>query len=154
MRKKKAPVSFATARATRVFPVPAGPYSRIPLGGCEKGKNIPSNAKRCHVKMETITIIGGWDDNLFLNCMCVCAWYLNSDSLKQSWVSKRKLHHFFDLGQLLPTTSNVIVANVIETLLFILSCTRKPDSLLLYVLIKRWGDEISLGISLHRQRSL
>lgn len=33
IRKKKAPVSLATARATRVFPVPAGPYSRIPLGG-------------------------------------------------------------------------------------------------------------------------
>lgn len=44
------------------------------LWGAEReGKNIPSNAKRCHVKMETITIIGGWDDNLFLNCMCVCA---------------------------------------------------------------------------------
>ena len=33
MRKKKAPVSLATARAMRVFPVPGGPNMRIPLGG-------------------------------------------------------------------------------------------------------------------------
>jgi hypothetical protein len=33
MRKKKAPVSLATARAIRVFPVPGGPYMRIPRGG-------------------------------------------------------------------------------------------------------------------------
>ena len=33
MRKKKAPVSFATARAIRVFPVPGGPNISIPLGG-------------------------------------------------------------------------------------------------------------------------
>lgn len=31
MRKKKAPVSFATARAIRVFPVPGGPYNNIPV---------------------------------------------------------------------------------------------------------------------------
>lgn len=33
IRKKKAPVSFATARAIRVFPVPGGPYNKIPRGG-------------------------------------------------------------------------------------------------------------------------
>ena len=33
MRKKKAPVSLATALAMRVFPVPGGPYKSIPLGG-------------------------------------------------------------------------------------------------------------------------
>lgn len=33
MRKKKAPVSLATARAMRVFPVPGGPNMRIPRGG-------------------------------------------------------------------------------------------------------------------------
>mmetsp|Transcript_25123 Transcript_25123/g.99975 ORF Transcript_25123/g.99975 Transcript_25123/m.99975 type:complete len:306 (+) Transcript_25123:1398-2315(+) len=33
MRKKKAPVSFATARAIRVFPDPGGPYRRTPRGG-------------------------------------------------------------------------------------------------------------------------
>ena len=32
-RKKKAPVSLATALAIRVFPVPGGPNRRIPLGG-------------------------------------------------------------------------------------------------------------------------
>lgn len=33
MRKKNAPVSLATARAMRVFPVPGGPYNKIPRGG-------------------------------------------------------------------------------------------------------------------------
>mmetsp|Transcript_8630 Transcript_8630/g.23424 ORF Transcript_8630/g.23424 Transcript_8630/m.23424 type:complete len:212 (-) Transcript_8630:770-1405(-) len=33
IRKKKAPVSLATARAISVFPDPGGPYSRMPLGG-------------------------------------------------------------------------------------------------------------------------
>lgn len=33
IRKKKAPVSLATARAISVLPVPGGPYSRIPRGG-------------------------------------------------------------------------------------------------------------------------
>ena len=33
MRKKKAPVSLATARAISVFPVPGGPYRRMPRGG-------------------------------------------------------------------------------------------------------------------------
>ena len=33
MRKKNAPVSFATALAMRVLPVPGGPYRRIPRGG-------------------------------------------------------------------------------------------------------------------------
>mmetsp|Transcript_34712 Transcript_34712/g.76349 ORF Transcript_34712/g.76349 Transcript_34712/m.76349 type:complete len:225 (+) Transcript_34712:222-896(+) len=32
-RMKQASVRFATARAARVFPVPGGPYSRMPLGG-------------------------------------------------------------------------------------------------------------------------
>ena len=33
IRKKKAPVSLATARAISVLPVPGGPYIRIPRGG-------------------------------------------------------------------------------------------------------------------------
>mmetsp|Transcript_2596 Transcript_2596/g.7813 ORF Transcript_2596/g.7813 Transcript_2596/m.7813 type:complete len:376 (+) Transcript_2596:1351-2478(+) len=33
IRKKNAPVSFATARAMSVFPLPGGPYRRIPRGG-------------------------------------------------------------------------------------------------------------------------
>mmetsp|Transcript_34392 Transcript_34392/g.110519 ORF Transcript_34392/g.110519 Transcript_34392/m.110519 type:complete len:277 (-) Transcript_34392:715-1545(-) len=52
MRKKKAPVSLATARAIRVFPEPGGPYSKTPLGGltprvlkrdgCRRGSSIIS----------------------------------------------------------------------------------------------------------------
>ena len=42
MRKKKAPVSLATARAISVFPEPGGPYSKIPLGGL-----TPMVAKSC-----------------------------------------------------------------------------------------------------------
>jgi hypothetical protein len=33
IKKKKAPVSLATARAISVLPVPGGPYKSIPLGG-------------------------------------------------------------------------------------------------------------------------
>ena len=33
IRKKNAPVSLATALASRVFPVPGGPYNNIPRGG-------------------------------------------------------------------------------------------------------------------------
>lgn len=33
MRKKKAPVSLATALAIKVLPVPGGPYNKMPLGG-------------------------------------------------------------------------------------------------------------------------
>jgi hypothetical protein len=33
IKKKKAPVSLATALAMRVFPEPGGPYKRRPLGG-------------------------------------------------------------------------------------------------------------------------
>lgn len=40
MRKKKAPVSLATARAMSVLPVPGGPYSRIPRGGYIQNKDI------------------------------------------------------------------------------------------------------------------
>jgi hypothetical protein len=36
MRKKKAPVSLATARAIIVLPVPGGPKSRMPRGGCDQ----------------------------------------------------------------------------------------------------------------------
>jgi hypothetical protein len=38
MRKKKAPVSLATARAMSVLPVPGGPYSRMPRGGWSQTK--------------------------------------------------------------------------------------------------------------------
>ena len=33
IKKKNAPVSLATALAINVFPVPGGPYNKIPLGG-------------------------------------------------------------------------------------------------------------------------
>lgn len=33
IRKKNAPVSFATALAISVFPEPGGPYKSTPLGG-------------------------------------------------------------------------------------------------------------------------
>lgn len=37
---------------------------------------------------------------------------------------QRKLYHLFDLGQLLPTTSDVVIADVIKALLLILSQDR------------------------------
>mmetsp|Transcript_106882 Transcript_106882/g.281889 ORF Transcript_106882/g.281889 Transcript_106882/m.281889 type:complete len:306 (+) Transcript_106882:952-1869(+) len=52
IRKKKAPVSLATARAISVFPLPGGPYSSTPRGGftpsvlksvgCRRGSSIIS----------------------------------------------------------------------------------------------------------------
>ena len=42
MRKKKAPVSFETAWAMSVLPVPGGPNMRIPLGGL-----IPMDLNSC-----------------------------------------------------------------------------------------------------------
>lgn len=36
-------------------------------------------------------------------------------------MSERKLHHLFDLGQLFPTASDVVVADVIHCLLLVLS---------------------------------
>mmetsp|Transcript_20168 Transcript_20168/g.54110 ORF Transcript_20168/g.54110 Transcript_20168/m.54110 type:complete len:236 (+) Transcript_20168:1218-1925(+) len=52
IRKKKAPVSLATARAINVFPLPGGPYSSTPRGGftpsvlksvgCRSGSSIIS----------------------------------------------------------------------------------------------------------------
>mmetsp|Transcript_23348 Transcript_23348/g.78494 ORF Transcript_23348/g.78494 Transcript_23348/m.78494 type:complete len:306 (-) Transcript_23348:726-1643(-) len=42
MRKKKAPVSLATARATRVLPEPGGPNMRMPRGGL-----TPMDLKSC-----------------------------------------------------------------------------------------------------------
>ena len=33
IKKKNAPVSFATALAINVFPDPGGPYNKTPLGG-------------------------------------------------------------------------------------------------------------------------
>merc|ERR1719275_277722 len=48
MRKKKAPVSFATARAIRVLPVPGGPKSRMPQWKLhhllECGKLLPATS--------------------------------------------------------------------------------------------------------------
>ncbi|OMH82898.1 hypothetical protein AX774_g3613 [Zancudomyces culisetae] len=42
IKKKNAPVSFATARAINVFPVPGGPNIKIPLGGL-----IPIDLNSC-----------------------------------------------------------------------------------------------------------
>lgn len=53
-------------------------------------------------------------------CVCGCVCHLDPYSLEKARVSERKLHHLFDHGKLLPTTSNVIVADVIEALLLIL----------------------------------
>lgn len=54
IRKKNAPVSFATARAIRVFPVPGGPYKRIPRGGLTP---ITLNKDGCLKGNSTISLI-------------------------------------------------------------------------------------------------
>jgi hypothetical protein len=44
MRKKKAPVSLATARAMSVFPDPGGPYSSTPLSSQSRTDQQPHKA--------------------------------------------------------------------------------------------------------------
>lgn len=46
--------------------------------------------------------------------------HLHSYSLEEARVSERKLHHLFDLRQLLPTASDVVVADVVKALFLIL----------------------------------
>lgn len=46
---------------------------------------------------------------------------LDSYGLEKRRVSEGKLHHLFDLSELLPTAANVVVADVVEALLFVLS---------------------------------
>ena len=47
--------------------------------------------------------------------------HLHSYSLEEARVSERKLHHLLDLRQLLPTASDVIVADVVKALFLVLS---------------------------------
>ncbi len=58
----------------------------------------------------------------------MCVGHLDAYGLEQSGVSERKLHHLFDLGQLLPTASDVVVSDVIEILLFVLSKGNMQES--------------------------
>lgn len=46
--------------------------------------------------------------------------YLHPYGLEESRVSEGKFHHLFDLSQLLPAATNVIIAHFIQWLLFIL----------------------------------
>lgn len=50
--------------------------------------------------------------------------YLHPYGLEESRVSKGKFHHLFDLSQLLPAATNVIIAHFIQWLLFILPRTK------------------------------
>ena len=100
-RKKKAPVSFAKARAMRVFPVPGGPYSRIPLGGF-----IPM-------------ALNSW------------GWHSVSSTIwKREKVMHTRTHghthahthtHLLDLCQLLFTSTNVIIPDPIQQFFNILT---------------------------------
>ena len=47
--------------------------------------------------------------------------HLHSNGLEEAGVPERQLHHLLNLGQLLPAAADVIVANVIQALLLILS---------------------------------
>lgn len=54
IRKKNAPVSLATARAISVFPVPGGPYSKMPRGGLTP---MALNRLGCRRGSSTISLI-------------------------------------------------------------------------------------------------
>lgn len=58
IRKKNAPVSLATALAIKVFPVPGGPYRRIPRGGWG-GKEITVTSQR-HAKIKLVLNTWNW----------------------------------------------------------------------------------------------
>lgn len=114
MRKKKAPVSLATARAIRVFPVPGGPYSRIPRGGwrtqrvwLERPVGAPFQSGG------QVNLLPRWFSP-----------HLHANGLEEGRVSEGELHHLFDLSQLLTDSSNVIIAHLIQRLLLILQTTK------------------------------
>lgn len=58
--------------------------------------------------------------------------YLHSNSLEESWVSKRQLYHFFDLGELFPDPSYVIVTHLIQRLFLILQTGVQTHSYTLF----------------------
>lgn len=56
--------------------------------------------------------------------------HLNSDRLEEPWVPERKLHHLFDLSELLPTASDIVIPDIVQILLFILpQKAEKPRTL-------------------------
>ena len=61
IRKKNAPVSLATALAKRVFPVPGGPYNKIPRGGLTP---IALNRLGCLKGSSTISFICACQNNM------------------------------------------------------------------------------------------
>lgn len=59
--------------------------------------------------------------------------YLHSNSLEESWVSQRQLHHFFDLGELFSDPSDVIITHLIQGLFLILQTGVQIHSYTLFV---------------------
>lgn len=53
--------------------------------------------------------------------LCASVGNLDSYGLEKRRVSEGKLHHLFDLSELLPTAADVVVADVVEALLLVLS---------------------------------
>lgn len=52
---------------------------------------------------------------------CASVGNLDSYGLEKRRVSEGKLHHLFDLSELLPTAADVVVADVVDALLLVLS---------------------------------
>lgn len=52
--------------------------------------------------------------------LCGSVGNLDSYGLEKPRVSEGKLHHLFDLSELLPTAADVVVADVVEALLLVL----------------------------------
>lgn len=53
--------------------------------------------------------------------LCVSVGNLDSYGLEKRRVSEGEFHHLFDLSELLPTAADVVVADVVEALLLVLS---------------------------------
>lgn len=72
-----------------------------------------------HILKLTRTVNNNMEIAIFLALHC--STYLHSNCFEERWVSQWQLHHLFDLSQLFTAAPNVIIANIIEALLFILT---------------------------------
>jgi hypothetical protein len=48
------------------------------------------------------------------------AWWLDTESLEQRWMTQWKLNHFLDLRELLAAAANVVVADIVKRFIFFL----------------------------------
>lgn len=151
IRKKNAPVSFATARAIRVLPVPGGPYNKIPRGGW---KQIDARLTLLFLSWKLFAKHNSQATSKFLDRGIISlvtlpnssgqqVTYFDSNSLEELWMSERQFNHLFDLGQLFTATTNVIIAHLVQRLFLLLqsqghSCKELEISCKRFIIAAIW----------------